>query len=426
MRHTIAVIGLGYVGLPIALEFAKKFKVVGFDINSDRIAQMRRHKDPSKELPPSAFERCDITFTDKVNDLQECSFYIVAVPTPIGSTNSPNLKPLISASKIVGQVLSKGDFVVYESTVYPGCTEEDCIPILEEESGLTRTVDFNFGYSPERINPGDKDRTICDIVKVVSGDTEQSSAMIEAVYKSIITAGVHVAPTVKVAEASKVIENAQRDMNIAFANQLAMIFERMDIDTQSVFEAAATKWNFSPFQPGLVGGHCIGVDPYYLIDKAQKLDLSPKLILSSRETNEEVPRFLAQKLARMLQSRDVDANGAKVLVQGVTFKENVSDIRNSKVFDLITQLKQIGFDVDAIDPHADPHEVEAEYGVKLCSLESLRDQYQGVVIAVAHDEYVSQNPLTFEKLVAQNGAIMDIKGICHNAHILAGCEYWRM
>jgi len=426
MKTKIAVIGLGYVGLPLALEFAKNFEVVGFDINSERVDQMKRQEDPSKELPRSEFENRSIVFTDNAEDIIDCNFYIVAVPTPIGIGGTPNLKPLLSASRTVGRVISKGDYVVFESTVYPGCTEDDCIPIIEAESALQRTEDFSFGYSPERINPGDKNRKICDIVKVVSGDTQKSSDMLAELYGSIIHAGIHVASSVKVAEASKVVENAQRDMNIAFANQLSMIFERIGIDTQSVFEAAATKWNFIPFQPGLVGGHCIGVDPYYLIDKSRRVDVNPKLILSSREINEDVPAFLCNKLARLLLYKSKAPQNSKVLVQGVTFKENVSDIRNSKVFDLIQELDALGFSVDAIDPFANPKEVELEYGVQLKESNELKCRYDALIIAVAHTDYVNQDRLKITNFLCDNGVIVDIKGIVKDAQVLETYTYWRM
>ncbi len=426
MKTKIAVIGLGYVGLPLALEFAKKFEVVGFDINSERVDQMKRQEDPSKEIPSSDFENRSIVFTDNAENIKYCNIYIVAVPTPIGLGGTPNLIPLLSASRTVGSVISKGDCVVFESTVYPGCTEDDCIPIIEAESTLHRTKDFSFGYSPERINPGDKNRKIYDIVKVVSGDTQKSSDMIAELYGSIIHAGIHVASSVKVAEASKVIENAQRDMNIAFANQLSMIFERIGIDTQSVFEAAATKWNFIPFQPGLVGGHCIGVDPYYLIDKSRRVDVNPKLILSSREINEDVPAFLCNKLVRLLLSKDKAPQNSKVLVQGVTFKENVSDVRNSKVFELMKELTALGFSVDATDPFADPQEVMSEYGVQLKESSELYSEYDALIIAVAHADYVSQDRFKISNILCDNGVIVDIKGIIKDRHTLEKYSYWRM
>lgn len=426
MNTKIAVIGLGYVGLPLALEFARKFEVVGFDINSERVDQMKRQEDPSKELPSSEFENRSIVFTDNAEEIIDCNFYIVAVPTPIGIGGTPNLKPLLSASRTVGRVISKGDCVVFESTVYPGCTEDDCIPIIEAESTLQRTEDFSFGYSPERINPGDKNRKICDIVKVVSGDTQTSSDMIAELYGSIIHAGIHVASSVKVAEASKVIENAQRDMNIAFANQLSMIFERIGIDTQSVFEAAATKWNFIPFQPGLVGGHCIGVDPYYLIDKSRRVDVNPKLILSSREINEDVPSFICDKLARLLSDKSKKIKNSKVLIQGVTFKENVADIRNSKVFDLITELRNLGCVVHAIDPFADPKEVMSEYDVQLKESSELDYEYDALIVAVAHTSYVNQDSSDVSNILCKNGVIVDIKGVIKDDQVLEAYTYWRM
>ena len=364
-KTQIAVIGLGYVGLPLALEFARKYKVVGFDINPERVEQMRRHEDPSRELPTSAFDGCDIHFTDRPDELKVCSFFVVAVPTPIDQHNTPDLGPLFGASKTVGSALSAGDIVVYESTVYPGCTEEDCIPILEHESGLKGGIDFHYGYSPERINPGDTEHTVRTIIKVVSGDTPESAAIIEQVYGSIITAGVYLASSVKVAEAAKVIENTQRDLNIAFMNELSMIFDRMNIDTKGVLEAAGTKWNFLRFYPGLVGGHCIGVDPYYLTYKAQKVGYLPQVILSGRRINDNVPAYLAKRLIQLLVKSDLRLKNARVLMRGITFKENVSDIRNSKVANLVRELESFGLYVETVDPHANPDEVQEEYGIQM-------------------------------------------------------------
>ena len=418
----IAVIGLGYVGLPLALEFARKYKVVGFDINAERVAQMRRHEDPSRELASSAFKGCDIAFTDQVDDLKSCSFFIVAVPTPIDQHNTPDLRPLFGASKTVGSALSAGDIVVYESTVYPGCTEEDCIPILERESGLTGGVDFHYGYSPERINPGDTEHTVCTIVKVISGDTPESAAVIEEVYGSIITAGVYRASSVKVAEAAKVIENTQRDLNIAFMNELSMIFDRMDIDTKGVLDAAGTKWNFLRFYPGLVGGHCIGVDPYYLTYKAQKIGYLPEVILSGRRINDNVPAFLAKRLIQLLVKSDLGLKDARVLMRGITFKENVSDIRNSKVADLIRELESFGLSVETVDPYADPHEVLEEYGIQLTTQAS--GTYVAVIVAVAHEHYLQMNAEDHCRDLALGGVLMDIKSIYDEAP--EGYQYWRM
>jgi UDP-N-acetyl-D-galactosamine dehydrogenase len=418
----IAVIGLGYVGLPLALEFARKYRVVGFDINAERVEQMRRHEDPSRELPASAFEGCDIHFTDQANDLKSCSFFIVAVPTPIDQHSTPDLRPLFGASKTVGSALSAGDIVVYESTVYPGCTEEDCIPILERESGLTGSIDFHYGYSPERINPGDTEHTVCTIIKVVSGDTPESASIIEEVYGSIITAGVYLASSVKVAEAAKVIENTQRDLNIAFMNELSMIFDRMDIDTKGVLDAAGTKWNFLRFHPGLVGGHCIGVDPYYLTYKAQKIGYIPEVILSGRRINDNVPAYLAKRLIQLLVKSDLGLKDARVLMRGITFKENVSDIRNSKVADLVKELESFGLQVDTIDPYADSHEVHEEYGIQMASQSS--GTYVAVIVAVAHDDYLKMSAEDLCQDLALGGVLMDIKSIYDGAP--EGYQYWRM
>ena len=421
-ESSIAVIGLGYVGLPLALEFARKYRVVGFDINQERVEMMQRGEDPSRELPTSAFDGCDISFTATVDDLKDCQFFVVAVPTPIDQHSTPNLGPLFGASKTVGQCLKAGDIVVYESTVYPGCTEEDCLPILEKESGLKAGVDFHYGYSPERINPGDAEHTVCTILKVVSGDTEESAQVIEDVYASIITAGVYRASSVKVAEAAKVIENTQRDLNIAFMNELSMIFDRMDIDTKGVLDAAATKWNFLRFTPGLVGGHCIGVDPYYLTYKAQKIGYIPEVILSGRRINDGVPAFLAKRLIQLLVKSDLGLKDARVLMRGITFKENVSDIRNSKVADLVKELESFGLTVDVVDPYADAHEVEEEYNIKLASEPS--GTYVATIVAVAHQNYLEQSPADLCSNVTRGGIFMDIKGLFDAAP--DGYTYWRM
>lgn len=421
-KASIAVIGLGYVGLPLALEFAKKYKVVGFDINQERVDMMQRGEDPSRELASSAFDGCDIHFTSQVDELKSCQFFIVAVPTPIDVHNTPDLRPLFGASRTVGQCLKKGDIVVYESTVYPGCTEEDCLPILEQESGLKAGLDFHYGYSPERINPGDAEHTVCTILKVVSGDTPESAEVIESVYASIITAGVYRASSVKVAEAAKVIENTQRDLNIAFMNELAMIFDRMDIDTKGVLDAAATKWNFLRFSPGLVGGHCIGVDPYYLTYKAQKIGYIPEVILSGRRINDGVPAFLAKRLIQLLVKSDLGLKNARVLVRGITFKENVSDIRNSKVADLVKELESFGLTVDVVDPYADAQEVAEEYNINLVSEPT--GSYVATIVAVAHQDYVTQSPEALCQSVVEGGVFMDIKGLFDTAP--SGYTYWRM
>ena len=421
-KNKIAVIGLGYVGLPLALEFARVYEVIGYDINADRVAMMAEGEDPSRELDSSAFEGRSITFTHRAEDLKDAQFYIVAVPTPIDEHKTPNLSPLFGASEVVGRVIGRGDYVIFESTVYPGCTEEDCVPIIERLSGLKRGEDFSFGYSPERINPGDKQHTVSTIIKVVSGDQPRSAEVIEAVYASIITAGVFRASSVKVAEAAKVIENTQRDLNIAFMNELSMIFDRMDIDTKGVLEAASTKWNFLRFYPGLVGGHCIGVDPYYLTYKAQKIGYLPEVILSGRRINDGVPSFLAKRLVQMMIQADLHLKGARVLVLGITFKENVSDIRNSKVADLIKELQTYALDVDIIDPFAEATEVQREYQLELSA--QPEGPYEAVMMAVAHDEYSALSSAEVCQWLTPQGILMDIKGIYDGAP--EGYTYWRM
>ncbi|BDS15251.1 nucleotide sugar dehydrogenase [Aureispira anguillae] len=405
----IAIIGLGYVGLPIALAFARKVSVIGFDINAQRVEMMKQNIDPSKELEASAFEGCDIQFTADIEDLKEANFFVVAVPTPIDSSRTPNLKPLLGASNTVGQVLKKGDYVVFESTVYPGCTEEDCLPILEELSGLTLGTDFKIGYSPERINPGDKERTIEKIVKVVSGSDADALENIAKVYELIIEAGVHRATSIKVAEAAKVIENTQRDLNIALMNELSIIFDKMDIPTMDVLKAAGTKWNFLKFYPGLVGGHCIGVDPYYLTFKAQKLDYNPQVILSGRRINDNMSSHVATKLVQLLLQEGKDLKAANVLVMGVTFKENVSDIRNSKVADVVAALKDFSVNVDAVDPYASSEEVEQEYGFSLIAAPNKK--YDAVIIAVAHEAYKTLDAAYFESISNGQPILVDLKNL---------------
>ena len=362
---TLSVIGLGYVGLPIALEFARKIRVIGFDIKEDRVEMMRNRIDPSEELDSEAFDGCDILFTANPDDLKKANFHIIGVPTPIDSHNLPDLRPLISASKSVGKALKKGDYVVYESTVYPGCTEEDCIPILEEMSGLKAGIDFKVGFSPERINPGDKEHTITTITKVVSGNDEEALDNIAKTYEIIVKAGVHRAPTIKVAEAAKIIENTQRDVNIALMNELSIIFNRMGINTFDVLEAAGTKWNFLRFYPGLVGGHCIGVDPYYLVYKAKEFRYHPQVINAGRFINDSMGFYAAKQLVKKLIAAGKNILNTKVLVMGATFKENVADSRNSKVADLVCELQSYGVQVDVIDPYANNKDIEHEYGFKL-------------------------------------------------------------
>jgi UDP-N-acetyl-D-galactosamine dehydrogenase len=406
---TLAVIGLGYVGLPIALAFAKKIKVIGFDINAKRIDLMKNNIDPSGELESSEFSNADIEFTHDLDVLKKASFYIVTVPTPIDAFNFPDLKPLIAASTTVGKVLKKGDYVVYESTVYPGCTEEDCIPILERESGLKFNQDFKVGYSPERINPGDKEHTLAKITKVVSGCDAASLSEIASTYEIVVEAGIHKASSIKVAEAAKIIENTQRDLNIALMNELSVIFDKMNINTYEVLEAAGTKWNFLRFSPGLVGGHCIGVDPYYLTYKAKKLGHNPYVILSGRHINDAMSNHVAKKTLQQLIQTGKDLSKVRVLVMGVTFKENVEDIRNSKVADLIRELMSYGLQVEAVDPLANTKEFHHEYNLHLNN--EPNGQYDAVVLAVNHKEYISQGESFISNLLEKPGVFIDIKGV---------------
>jgi len=406
----IGVIGLGYVGLPIALAFAKKVAVVGFDINAERVEMMKNHVDPSDELEASDFADSDITFTAKTEDLKDVNFFIVAVPTPIDAHNTPDLRPLIGASNTVGAVLKKGDYVVYESTVYPGCTEEDCVPVLEEKSGLKFISDFKVGYSPERINPGDKKHTITKILKVVSGCDEESLDIISDVYKIIVEPGVHKASSIKVAEAAKIIENTQRDVNIALMNELSIIFNRIGINTFEVLEAAGTKWNFLKFFPGLVGGHCIGVDPYYLTYKAEKLGYHARIINSGRYVNDSMGFYVAKTTVKKILAQGKNVAGAKVLVMGATFKENVSDIRNSKVADVIKELRSFMVDVEVADPYADSAELEHEYGFGLSEIKE--GAYDAIIVAVNHDEYEKMQESDFRKMMTDDkGIFVDVKGI---------------
>lgn len=418
----LAVIGLGYVGLPIALEFAKKISVVGFDINAERVDMMRNHVDPSQELDASAFEGCDITFTSDPKDMEDVGFYIVAVPTPIDASNMPDLRPLIGASKSVGATLSKGDYVVYESTVYPGCTEEDCIPVLEEVSGLKFKEDFMVGYSPERINPGDKEHTITTIKKVVSGCCDTSLENIAKTYELVVTAGVHRAPSMKVAEAAKIIENTQRDVNIALINELSIIFGRMDINTYDVLDAAGTKWNFLPFRPGLVGGHCIGVDPYYLTHKAKKKGYHAKIINSGRYVNDSMGFYIGKQTVKKILARGKNIMDARVLVMGATFKEDVSDIRNSKVVDVIRELESFAVKVDVIDPHASAAEVKEEYDYELT--DSPSGPYDAVIVAVNHKEYIDLPESHFEQFMPNGGVFVDVKGIYREK--ITKFDYWSL
>ena len=421
-KAKISVIGLGYVGLPIALEFAKKVPVIGFDIKPDRIKLMKEKKDPSNELEPIAFENTDIHFTSNPDELKSASFHIVAVPTPIDDHNLPDLKPLLAATETVGNVLKKGDYVVFESTVYPGCTEEECVPILEKTSGLTYLKDFKVGFSPERINPGDKKHTLTSIVKVVSGGDDESLENIAKTYSLIIKAGVHKASSIKVAEAAKIIENTQRDINIAFMNELSIIFGRMGINTYEVLEAASTKWNFLNFFPGLVGGHCIGVDPYYLSYKAKQLGYHAQIINSGRFVNDSMGAYVAKQTVKKIIAADKNINNARVLIMGVTFKENVSDIRNSKVVDIINELISFGVTVDVTDPYADPLEVRNEYGFDLKTENG--ENYDAVIIAVNHDQYVNLSEDYFKSICSKDAILVDIKGIFRNK--INKMTYWSL
>lgn len=418
----LAVIGLGYVGLPIALEFAKKISVVGFDINQARVDLMRNKKDPSNELESSAFDGCDIHFTADIEDLRDVQFYIVAVPTPIDDANLPDLRPLLGASKTVAQVLKKGDYIVFESTVYPGCTEEDCIPVLEEISGLKFKDDFKVGYSPERINPGDKEHTLQNVVKVVSGCCEESLEEIAKTYELVVAAGVHRAASIKVAEAAKIIENTQRDVNIALINELSIIFNRLGINTYEVLEAAGTKWNFLKFSPGLVGGHCIGVDPYYLTHKAQQAGYHAKIINSGRYVNDSMGFYIGKQTVKKIIAQGRNIQDAKVLVMGATFKEDVSDIRNSKVIDVVNELKSFQVKVDLVDPHASSEEMEHEYGV---SLVEIGKNYDAVIVAVNHKNYKNLDEAYFKSLMKDShGVFVDIKGIYKGK--IKDLEYWSL
>ncbi|HNA41432.1 MAG TPA: nucleotide sugar dehydrogenase [Saprospiraceae bacterium] len=408
-KKKISVTGLGYVGLPIALELARHFSVVGFDVNNDRVGLMKQGIDPSNELDASAFEGVDILFTSDAADLRQAHFHIIAVPTDIDEHKVPNLNPLKGASRSVGRGLKKGDYVVYESTVYPSCTEEDCLPVLEAESSLKLGTDFKLGYSPERIVPGDKEKTLTNILKIVSGSDEEALEEIAKVYGHVIKAGVYKAPSIKVAEAAKVIENTQRDLNISLMNELSIIFDKMGIDTGEVIKAAGTKWNFIKLYPGLVGGHCIGVDPYYLLHKARELSVEPQVIAAGRRINDGMPAWIAKKLVQMLISKGKNPGQCKVLMMGVTFKENVSDIRNSKVVNLIHELMQYSVVVHVVDPHASHNDVAHEY--KLVMTENISSDYDAVVVTVGHGEYRSLNEQYFKSIMKENAILMDIKGI---------------
>jgi UDP-N-acetyl-D-glucosamine/UDP-N-acetyl-D-galactosamine dehydrogenase len=408
-KAKLAVIGLGYVGLPIALEFARKIPVIGFDINEKRIGLMKQGIDPSNELAREEFQGCDITFTNSLDVLREARFFIVAVPTPVDEHNIPDLVPVQKASETIGKIVKKGDYVVFESTVYPGCTEDDCLPIIEKLSGLKNIIDFKLGYSPERINPGDKTHTLAKIVKVVSGCDAESLEEIAKVYELVVEAGVHRASCIKVAEAAKIIENTQRDLNIALMNELSIIFNMMNINTYEVLEAAGTKWNFLKFQPGLVGGHCIGVDPYYLTYKANALGYDAEVILAGRNINDGMSKYVAKNVVQHIIKNSNDVKAARVLIKGATFKENVSDIRNSKVADVVKALQSFYVNVDVEDPYADSDELVHEYGFPLAK--KTGTDYDAVIITVPHKEYMQLDDAYFTSITKENALVADLKGI---------------
>ncbi len=407
MNPSIAIIGLGYVGFPLAVEFGKQYPTLGFDIDATRISELNRGYDRTQEVSDAQLKASSqLKFSSELNDLSACNTFIVTVPTPIDHFKKPDLGPLLKASEMIGSVLKKGDVVIYESTVYPGCTEEDCVPVLEKCSGLKFNKDFFCGYSPERINPGDKVNTLTKIKKVTSGSTPEIADWVDQLYRSIIVAGTHKASSIKVAEASKAIENAQRDVNISFVNELALIFDRMGIDTSEVLEAAGTKWNFLNFKPGLVGGHCIGVDPYYLLHKSESLGYYPQVILSGRRVNDNMGLFVANKLVKLLIQKGKKIGGAKTLMLGITFKENCPDIRNSRVVDIYRELSDFGMEVDVYDPWANKAEVKKEHGIDLVA--ELGAQYDAIVLTVAHQEFFN---LPYASLKAENGIIFDIKSV---------------
>lgn len=424
MNHKIAVIGLGYVGLPLARLFATRYPVVGFDINGERIRELNQGRDLTLEVEDDVLREVLVSHnpfsqsasdadakglycTDDINEIKAANIYIITVPTPVDKNHRPVLTPLVKASETVGQVLQRGDIVIYESTVYPGATEEDCIPVVEKISGLKYNVDFFAGYSPERINPGDKEHTVEKILKVTSGSTPETGIIINELYQSVITAGTHLAPTIRVAEAAKVIENSQRDINIAFVNELAKIFNLMDINTQDVLAAAGTKWNFLPFRPGLVGGHCIGVDPYYLAQKAQEVGYHPEIILAGRRLNDSMGQYVAEQVIKTMIKKNISVNNAKILMLGITFKENCPDVRNTRIVDVISALEDYGTSVTVYDPWANPAEVQDEYA--LTSLENVpQAKFDAIVLGVAHKEFLS---LDLGALKKENAVVYDVKGM---------------
>lgn len=421
-KAKLAVIGLGYVGLPIALEFSKKLSVIGFDINKERIELMKKGIDPSNELAADDFKGCDIKFTSELDELKEARFFVVAVPTPVDEHNVPDLNPVKRASETIGKVLKRGDYVVFESTVYPGCTEEDCLPIIEELSSLKSVVDFKFGYSPERINPGDKLHTLANVVKVVAGCDDESLEEIAMVYELVVRAGIHKASSIKVAEAAKIIENTQRDLNIALMNELSIIFDKMGINTYEVLEAAGTKWNFLKFYPGLVGGHCIGVDPYYLTYKSSELGFDSKVILAGRYINDGMSLYVARKVVRHIIKQVKDVKSANVLVMGATFKENVSDIRNSKIADVVKELQSFSVNVEVHDPCASSDDVMHEYGFGLTQING--KDYDAIIIAVPHAAYLDYDGDYFESISRPHAVIYDLKGVFRNK--IKNRTYWTL
>ncbi|RKR10906.1 UDP-N-acetyl-D-galactosamine dehydrogenase [Flavobacterium sp. 90] len=412
----IAVIGLGYVGLPLARLFATKYSVVGFDINQSRVASLKSGTDTTLEVDDETLQKVLVDLpnaesglycTTSLNDIANCNYFVITVPTPVDRNNRPDLTPLYKSSEAVGKVLKKGDIVIYESTVYPGVTEEQCVPVLEKISGLKFNEDFFAGYSPERINPGDKEHTVEKILKVTSGSTPEIGLKVDALYKSVITAGTHLAPTIKVAEAAKVIENSQRDINIAFVNELAKIFNLMNIDTQEVLTAAATKWNFLPFKPGLVGGHCIGVDPYYLAQRAQEFGYHPEIILAGRRLNDSMGEYVASQVVKLMIKKGISVNGANLLMLGITFKENCPDVRNTKIVDVVRSLKEYGITVTLYDPLANIDEVKREYSLETVNSVP-KEKFDAIVLGVAHSEFLSLN---FSELQKENSLLYDVKGV---------------
>ncbi|MGJ0491233.1 nucleotide sugar dehydrogenase [Methylobacter sp.] len=425
-NRKISVVGLGYVGLPVAVEFAKNQQVIGFDINSIRIEELKQGIERTNEVDAEDLKKANILYTCNAEDLKKADFHIIAVPTPVNKAKQPDLRPVIKASRTVGKQLKKGDIVVYESTVYPGATEEDCIPVLEQESGLIWGIDFNVGYSPERINPGDRVHTFKTITKVVSGDTPETLDTVAGVYESVVTAGVHRAATIKVAEAAKVIENTQRDLNISLMNELALIFNKMNIDTRDVLAAASTKWNFLPFDPGLVGGHCIGVDPYYLTYKSATLGYTPQVILSGRSINDSMGTFIAAQTVKELIKAEKCVRGSVVTILGFTFKENVPDIRNTRVIDIYKELQTYGINVQVFDPMSDPNEIMEEYGVKLSAEDELKPAH-AVLLAVPHDYFLAKDWSYLVSLLNdETGIVIDIKAKLEREDVPKGVKLWRL